>query len=94
MKIRVTSPVTCVRLIVDGKPMFIVDRDGVVEVPDSVRPQVARLLGRVLEEVKTPPPPPPVEETTSVDVAEAEKREEDSSPPPTVTSKGRRRKGR
>ena len=51
MKIRVTSPDTCVRLNLPEGFKFVTAEDGVVEIPDSLRPQVARLLGKVMEEV-------------------------------------------
>ena len=88
MKIRVTSPDTCVRLNLPGGFKFITAEDGVVEVPDSLRPQVARLLGKIMEEVvgfePEPEPSTPEPEAASAQVAEEER------PNPKLRRKGRR----
>ena len=89
MKIRVTSPDTCVRLNLPGGFKFITAEDGVVEIPDSLRPQVARLLGKVMEEVvgfepePEPEPSAPEPEATKTQTVE-------EIPSPKLRRKGRR----
>ena len=87
MKIRVTSLDTCVRLNLPEGFKFVTAEDGVVEIPDSLRPQVARLLGKVMEEVvgfepepEPSAPEPEVKETQVID----------ESPSPKLGRKGRR----
>jgi hypothetical protein len=88
MRIRVTSPDTCVRLNLPGGFKFITAEDGVVEIPDSLRPQVARLLGKVMEEVvgfePEPEPSAPEPEVKETQVVV------DESPSPKLKRKGRR----
>jgi hypothetical protein len=87
MKIRVTSPDTCVRLNLSGGFKFVTAEDGVVEIPDSLRPQVDRLLGKVMEEViEFEPEPEPL--TPEPEAASAQVAEESSSPK--LRRKGRR----
>jgi hypothetical protein len=84
MRIRVTSPDTCVRLNLPGGFQFITVEDGIVEIPDSLRPQVARLLGKVMEEVVDPEPEPSTPEPDVEKVEPAEK-----IPSPKLKRKGR-----
>jgi hypothetical protein len=91
MKIRVTSPDTCVRLNLPGGFKFVTAEDGVVEIPDSLRPQVARLLGKVMEEVVgfgPEPEPEPEPSTPEPEVSSAQVTEESFSPK--LKRKGRR----
>jgi hypothetical protein len=77
-----------VRLNLPGGFKFITAEDGVVEIPDSLRPQVARLLGKVMEEVvgfePEPEPSAPEPEVKETQVVV------DKSPNPKLRRKGRR----
>jgi len=78
-----------VRLNLPGGFKFITAEDGVVEIPDSLRPQVARLLGKVMEEVVGfEPEPEPEPSAPEPEVASAPAVEE--SPSPKLKRKGRR----
>jgi hypothetical protein len=96
MRIRVTSPDTCVRLNLPGGFKFITTEDGVVEIPDSLRPQVARLLGKVMEEVvgfepePEPEPSAPEPEPSAPEPEVKETQVVDESPSPKLKRKGRR----
>jgi hypothetical protein len=89
MRIRVTSPDTCVRLNLPGGFKFVTAEDGVVEIPDSLRPQVARLLGKVMEEVVgLEPEPEPEPSAPEPEVESSQVTEESFSPK--LKRKGRR----
>jgi hypothetical protein len=89
MKIRVTSPDTCVRLNLPGGFKFVTAEDGVVEIPDSLRPQVAQLLGKVMEEVVGfEPEPEPEPSAPEPEVESAQAVEESHGPK--LKRKGRR----